>query len=65
MLYTLFLAVMNWLLSQCKYWSVCVGFLYTVVWLVLFGPVVTLVSRNGIEPSVPGSFYCEMYVRVL
>ena len=26
-LYTLCFAVMKWLLSQCRYWSVCVGFL--------------------------------------
>ena len=32
----------------------CVGFLYIVVWMVLFGPGVTLVSINGMEPSVPG-----------
>ena len=32
----------------------CVGFLYTKVWMVLFGPGVTLVSGNGMEPSVPG-----------
>ena len=32
----------------------CVGFLYTAVWMVLFGPGVTLVSKNGLEPSVSG-----------
>ena len=31
----------------------CVGFLYTLVWMVLFGPSVTLLSKNGMEPSVP------------
>ena len=54
-LYTLFLAVMKCLLSQCKYWSVCVGFLSTFVRIVLLGPGVTLMSRNGIEPSAAGS----------
>ena len=34
---TLCLAVMWWLLSQCRYWSVWVGFLYTVVLRVLSG----------------------------
>ena len=53
-LYILLLAVIKWLLSQCRYWSVCVGFLYAVVWMVLFSPGVTLVSRNWMEPSVPG-----------
>ena len=28
---TLYLAVMLWWLSQLRYWSVCVGFLYTDV----------------------------------
>ena len=27
---------------------------FTVVWMVLFGRGVTLVSKNGMEPSVPG-----------
>ena len=49
-----FLVVIKWSLSQCRYWSVCIGFPYTIVWMVLFSPGVTLVSKNRIEPSVPG-----------
>ena len=33
----------------------CVGFLYPVVLVVLLGPGVTLVSKNGMELSGPGS----------
>ena len=33
--------------------SVC-WFSYTVVWMVLCGPGVTLVSRNRMELSIPG-----------
>ena len=47
---TLCLAVMWWLLSQCRYWSVWVGFLYTEVLNVLSCCMVTRVSRNGSEP---------------
>ena len=46
---TLCLAVMWWLLSQCRYWSVWVGFLYTVVLRVLSGWMVMRVSRKGSE----------------
>ena len=38
---------MKWLLSQCRYWSGCVGFLYTVVTNMLLGPGKTKVSRKG------------------
>ena len=39
-----------WWLSQCKYWSMHVGFLYTLIDEVLSGSSVTKVSKNGIEP---------------
>ena len=52
---TLCLAVMWWLLSQCRYWSVWVGFLYTVVLRVLSGWMVMRVSRKGSEPCCVGS----------
>ena len=55
MLNTLCLAVMWWLLSQCRYWSVWVGFLYTKVLNVLFCCMVTRVSRDGSEPCCVGS----------
>ena len=51
---TLCLAVMWWLLSQW-YWSVWVGFLYTVVLRVLSGWMVMRVSRKGSEPCCVGS----------
>ena len=53
-LYTLCLA-MWWLLSQWRYWSVCVGFLYTEVLSVLSGWMVTKVSRNSNDPCWVGS----------
>ena len=52
---TLCLAVMWWFLSQCRYWSVWVGFLYTVVLKVLSGWVVMRVSKKGSEPCCVGS----------
>ena len=50
---TLCLAVMWWLLSQCRYWSVWVRFLYTVVLRVLSGWM--RVSKKGSEPCCVGS----------
>ena len=45
----------------------CVGFLYIVVWMMLFRPGVTLLFKNGMKPSVPGHStvncmlgYCEL-----
>ena len=52
---TLCFAVMWWLLSHCKYWSVWVGFLYTVVLKVLSGCIVTRVSKKGSESCCVGS----------
>ena len=40
-----------WSLSQCKYWSIWVCFLYTVVDNILSGSGVTTVSRKGFDPS--------------
>ena len=54
-LYTLCLAVMWWLQSQWRYWSVCVGFLYPEVLRVLSGWIVTRVSRKGNDPCCVGS----------
>ena len=51
MLMTLYLAEMPCWLSHCRYWSVCVGFLYTLVDNALSGPGVTSVSREGMKPS--------------
>ena len=50
-LITLYLLDMAWWLSNCKYWLVWVGFLYTVVDRLpsLFG--VTKVSRKGMDLS--------------
>ena len=52
---TLFLADMEWLLSQWRYWLVCVGFLYDAVVRVLSRPGETKVSKNGSEQSWLGS----------
>ena len=52
---TLIFPVMTWLLSQYRYWSVCVGFLWTVVMRVLLGSGETKVSRKGKDPSCLGS----------
>ena len=40
----------------------CIGFLYTMVLMVLFGPGENLMSRNGMGPSVPGcsTLYCML-----
>ena len=46
---------MWWLLSQCRYWSVCVGFLHTEVLKVLSGCMVTSVSKKGNDPCCVGS----------
>ena len=54
-LITLCFAAMKWLLSQCRYWSVCVGFLQTVVMMMLLGPGETWVSRKGSDLSLFGS----------
>ena len=52
---TLFLAEMKWLLTQWRYWSMCVGFLYTVVTKVLLGLGETRMSRTDKVPSWLGS----------
>ena len=58
---TLCLVVMWWLLSQWRYWSVCVGFLYTEVLKVLSGCMVTSVSKKGSDPCCVGSTVNWMY----
>ena len=40
-----------WLLSQCWYRSVCVGFLYTVLLRLPSSLGITNISRKGIDPS--------------
>ena len=50
-LITLYLEDRWWWLSHCKYKSVCVGFLYTVVNRGLSGWGKTTVSRKGRDPS--------------
>ena len=44
-----------WWLSQYKYQSVCVGFLYTNVRRELSGCGITIVTRKGIDPSALSS----------
>ena len=50
-LITLYLLVMAWWLSHCKYWLVWVGCLYTVVDRLPLLFAVTKVSRKGMIPS--------------
>ena len=50
-LMTLNLAERLWWLSHCKYWSVWVGFLYTVMDRLPSTSGFTMVSKKGIEPS--------------
>ena len=50
-LITLNLAERLWWLSHCKYWSVRVGFLYTVMDRPPFSSGFTMVSKKGMEPS--------------
>ena len=50
-LITLNLAERLWWLSHCKYWSVWVGFLYTVMDRLPFTSGFTMVSKMGMEPS--------------
>ena len=48
---TLNLAERWWWLSHCKYWSVWVGFLYTVMESVPSASGLTMVSKKGMDPS--------------
>ena len=48
---TLNLAERWWWLSHCKYWSVCVGFLYTMIDNVPSASGLTMVSKKGMDPS--------------
>ena len=50
-LITLYLQARLWWLSHCRYWSVWVGFLYTLVVNVPSSWGVTKMSKKGIEPS--------------
>ena len=40
-----------WWLSHCRYWSVCVGFLYTVMDRLPSTSGLTMVSKKGMDPS--------------
>ena len=57
-----FFAVMKWLPSQCRYWSVCVTFLWTVVTRALLGTGETKVSRKVRAPFCFGSYMVTAYV---
>ena len=57
-LITLYLAARLWWLSHCKYWSVCMGFLYTVIDEELAASGLTKVSRKGIVPFPWLPLYC-------
>ena len=48
---TLYLAVRRWWLSHCKYWSVCVGFLYTVIDILPPVSGFTMVSKKEMALS--------------
>ena len=48
---TLNLAERWWWLSHCKYWSVCVGFLYTDMDREPPASGLTIVSKKGMDPS--------------
>ena len=48
---TLNLAERWWWLSHCKYWSVCVGFLYTDMDREPSASGLTIVSKKGMDPS--------------
>ena len=48
---TLSLAKRWWWLSHCKCWSVCVGFLYTVMDREPSTSDLTILSKKGMEPS--------------
>ena len=48
---TLYFDVKVWWLSHCRYRSVCVGFLYTVVLRLPSSSGLINVSRKGIDPS--------------
>ena len=48
LLMTLYLAARWWWLSHCKYWSLCVGFLYTVIDSLQSVSGFTVVSKKAI-----------------
>ena len=49
------LITLNFADRWCKYWSVCMGFLYTDVSREPSGCCITIVSRKGMDPSVLAS----------
>ena len=50
-LMALYLAERWWCLSHCKCWSVCMGFLYTIMENLPLFSCITMVSRKGMAPS--------------
>ena len=52
---TLYLDETVWLLSHWRYRSMCVGFLYTVVFRFPSSSGIIRTSRKGMEPSLPAS----------
>ena len=61
---TLNLAERWWWLSHCKYWSVCVGFLYTVMDREPSASGLTIVSKKGMETILLVVLYCKPNGRV-
>ena len=51
-------------LSHCKYWSVCVGFLYTVMDTEPSTSGLTIVSQEGDGTILLIVLYCKPYGRV-
>ena len=61
-LYTLCLAVMWWLLSQCRYWSVCVGFLSTGLHIFpsYFSLILSTMVSTCVHLPTPPSLYLHV-----
>ena len=51
----LYLVEMLWWLSQCRYWSLCVGLLYTEVMREPLGNKESSISRKGMVPCLLGT----------
>ena len=61
-LITLYLAERWWWLSHCQYWSMCVGFLYTVMDNLPSVSGFTMVSRKGMAGTILlVVFHCKLY----
>ena len=64
-LHALCLAVMKWLLSQCKYWSVCVGFFVDCCVEGVFGTCGDWGVHKRKCSLLGWFFYCNLYVWIL